>query len=124
MIPRRILFVDDNAAAREGYCTYLANHGFDVMPAASGEEALTLAMLTPPDVIVLDLGLPDVDGWDVARRLKLDPATAQIPIIAFTAATLPHERASALRAGCDRYLAKPCSPAELVEAIQRSLATL
>jgi CheY-like chemotaxis protein len=70
---------------------------------------------------VLDLGLPDIDGWEVARQLKAAPRTVAIPIIALTGSDLPHERVSAMRAGCDRHLSKPCAPADLVDAIQRGL---
>ena len=115
----RVLFVDDDPATREGYTTYLANSGYDVTPAATGRQALTLASTCSPRVIVLDLGLPDIDGWEVARQLKAGPRTSAIPIIALTGADLPHERVSAMRAGCDRHLTKPCSPADLVDAIQR-----
>jgi CheY-like chemotaxis protein len=115
----RVLFVDDNSATREGYTKYLANFGYDVMPVATGQEALTLASTWAPDVIVLDLGLPDIDGWEVARQLKAAALTVAIPIIALTGAGLPHERVSAMRAGCDRYLTKPCPPADVAEAIRR-----
>ena len=117
----RVLFVDDDSATREGYTAYLASSGYDVMPAATGWQALTLASTWAPNVIVLDLGLPDIDGWEVARQLKASPRTATIPIIALTGADLPHERVSAMRAGCDRHLTKPCVPADLVNAIQRSM---
>ncbi len=115
----RVLFVDDNAATREGYTKYLGNFGYEVMPVATGQAALTLASTWTPDVIVLDLGLPDIDGWEVARQIKAAPETVAIPIIALTGAGLPHERASAMRAGCDRHLTKPCSPADVVDAIRR-----
>ncbi len=115
----RVLFVDDDSATRAGYTTYLANFGYDVMPAATGAEALTLASTCAPAVIVLDLGLPDIDGWEVARQLRADPMTAAIPVVALTGAGLPHERVSAMRAGCDRYLTKPCSPADVADAIRR-----
>ncbi len=117
-----MLFVDDDAATRAGYTTYLANAGFEVTPAATGRQALTLASTWAPDVIVLDLGLPDIDGWEVARQLKAAPWTAATPIVALTGADLPHERVSAMRAGCDRHLTKPCAPADLVEAIHRCAA--
>jgi CheY-like chemotaxis protein len=117
----RILFVDDDAASRSGYVAYLNSQGYDVVPAATGTEALTLAATCEIDVVVLDLGLPDVDGWEIARHLKSAPATADVPIIALTGADLPHERVSAMRAGCDRHLAKPCPPASVVEAIEREL---
>jgi CheY-like chemotaxis protein len=117
-----VLFVDDDSSTRGGYTTYLTKAGYDVNPAANGQEALALASTWAPNVIVLDLGLPDIDGWEVARQLKADPRTAAVPIIALTGADLPHERVSAMRAGCDRHLSKPCSPTDLVDAIQRCTA--
>jgi len=117
----RVLFVDDDSATRQGYAIHLTNCGFDVMPIATGQQALTLASTWMPDVIVLDLGLPDIDGWEVARQLRAAPRTAAIPIVALTGSDLPHERASAMRAGCDRHLPKPCVPADLVEAIRLCL---
>ena len=116
-----MLFVDDDSATREGYATYLKQSGFEVMTAATGREALDFADTWAPRVIVLDLGLPDIDGWEVARQLKAAPATMAIPLIALTAADLPHERVSAMRAGCDRHLTKPCLPAAVVDAIRRCL---
>jgi CheY-like chemotaxis protein len=117
----RVLFVEDEPAALRGFAQYLTAAGYDVLEAATGNAALTAVAVTPPDVVVLDLGLPDVDGWEVARQIKADPRTAGIPIIALTGSDLPHEVISAMRAGCDRHLAKPCVPAELREAIERSL---
>jgi len=116
-----VLFIEDDQAAREGYAAYLAGSGYEVLPAATGQRALTLAAAWTPDLIVLDLGLPDIDGWEVARQLKASPATANIPIIALTGADLPHERVSAMRAGCDRHISKPCEPAALIDAIRRCL---
>jgi two-component system, cell cycle response regulator DivK len=117
----RVLFVEDDLATREGYIAHLSTYGYDVMPAATGLEALALASNWEPNVIVLDLGLPDIDGWEVARQLKAGPRTGAIPIIALTGSDLPHERVSAMRAGCDRHLPKPCVPADLVDAIQRCI---
>jgi DNA-binding response OmpR family regulator len=116
----RVLFVEDDRDTLDGYAAYLTHHGYEVLPAATGLEALKLAALLGPDVVVLDLGLPDIDGWEVARQLKAAPNTKSVPIIALTGADLPHERVSAMRAGCDRHLAKPCDPADLLDAIQRS----
>jgi CheY-like chemotaxis protein len=120
----RVLFVDDDRAARDGYTTYLTGCGYEVLTAATGHEALTLANGWLPDVVVLDLSLPDIDGWEVSRRLKASSQTAKVPIIAFTGAGLPHERVSAMRAGCDRHLTKPCAPTVLVDAIQRCVGAL
>ena len=114
----RVLLIEDHAAAREGYALFLTGSGYDVLQAATGEQALTIASISKPDVVVLDLGLPDIDGWEVARRLKAQAGTSAIPIIALTGSDLPHERVSAMRAGCDRHLGKPCSPAVLIDAIR------
>jgi len=119
--PIRVLFIDDDESARVGYVTYLNRLGCDVYPAASGEQGLSAATGWAPDVIVLDLGLPDIDGWEVARRLKSSAHTAAVPIVALTGSTLPHERVSAMRAGCDRYVAKPCVPGDLMTAIKQCL---
>jgi CheY-like chemotaxis protein len=120
----RILIVEDDQAAREGYTAYLTRCGYDVLSAATGDEALTLAFGWVPDVVVLDLGLPDIDGWEVSRRLKAAPETRAVAIIALTGATLTHERVSAMRAGCDRHLAKPCAPTDLVAAIERCVTEI
>lgn len=114
-----MLFVEDESATRDGYAVYLVQAGFAVKTAATGRDALAFAATWAPSVIVLDLGLPDIDGWEIARQLKAAPATAAIPLIALTGADLPHERVSAMRAGCDRHLAKPCVPAALLDAIHR-----
>ena len=120
----RVLFVDDDQSTRDGYTAYLTARGYDVLTAASGHEALTLAAGWSADVVVLDLGLPDIDGWEVSRQLKAGSRTAAVPIIALTGSGLPHERVSAMRAGCERHLTKPCKPTDLVDAIQRCLAAL
>jgi CheY-like chemotaxis protein len=121
--PIRVLFVDDQASVRAGYSEYLTALGHLVIAVANGTDALAAAQTLAVDVVVLDLALPDIDGWEVARRLKASPMTVDVPIIALTGSDLPHERASAMRAGCDRHLAKPCAPADLLGAIQRALAT-
>lgn len=115
---KRVLLVEDDAATRKGYGAYLTNCGFDVIEAENGHQGLLVASTSRPHVIVLDLGLPDIDGWEVARQLKKDPQTATIPIVALTGSDLPHERVSAMRAGCDRHLAKPCEPGQLLAAIR------
>jgi DNA-binding response OmpR family regulator len=116
----RVLFVEDDRPTRDGYTAYLTSQGHEVLPAANGAEALRLAVLLSPDIVVLDLGLPDIDGWEVARQLKAGERTKALPIIALTGADLPHEVVSAMRAGCDRHLAKPCDPSALLEAIERT----
>lgn len=117
--PVRILFVEDDRATREGYAAYLKDNGYDVIASGSGREAVDVAITWLPAVIVLDLGLKDLDGWEVARRLRADTRTEALPIIAFTGADLPHERISAMRAGCDRVVTKPCAPGALLDEILR-----
>jgi DNA-binding response OmpR family regulator len=117
----RVLLVEDNTATRDGYVAYLTGKGLNVLPAENAHDALSIAAASAVDVIILDLGLPDIDGWEVARRLKASSMTLTTPIIALTGADLPHERASAMRAGCDWHLAKPCAPSELLNAIHRAI---
>lgn len=115
------MLVDDDQHSREGYQSYLSAKGFCVNAFDGGVDALAFAEMESPDLVVLDLGLPDVDGWEVARRLKSNALTRDIPIIAFSGRSLHHEQVSALRAGCDLHLTKPCDPDRLLGAIQKLL---
>lgn len=116
-----LMLVDDDKHSREGYQLYLSGKGFKVHTFEGGVDALAFVQSSTPDLVVLDLGLPDVDGWEVARRLKSDAHTRDIPIIAFSGRSMQHEQVSALRAGCDVYLTKPCAPDRLLVAIQKLL---
>ena len=118
---KQLLIVDDDRNTREGYRTYLSGKGFDVRALDGGVDALEFAKAAAPDLVVLDLGLPDIDGWEVARRLKGDDETRAIPIIAFSGRSMQHEQVSALRAGCDVYLTKPCAPDKLLGAVRKLL---
>ena len=118
---RRLLIVEDDRHAREGYQTYLSDAGFRVCALEGGAQVLEFAKLEKPDLVLLDLELPDVDGWEVARRLKSHKMTKGIPIVAFSGRTLHHEQVSALRAGCDVYLTKPCPPDKLLTTIRKLL---
>jgi twitching motility two-component system response regulator PilH len=118
---KQLLLVDDDKHAREGYQAYLSGHGFNVHAFEGGIDAMAAAKAEAPDIVVLDLELPDVDGWEVARRLKSDARTRNVPIIAFSGRSMHHEQVSALRAGCDVYLSKPCAPARLLGAIHKLL---
>lgn len=104
------------------YGQYLSRVGYRVTDASTGEEALTIAFRDQPDVILLDMLLPGVDGWEVTRRLREAVSTRGIPIIALTAHTLDRERRRIERAGCDEFLAKPCLPSEVAAAIARVLS--
>ena len=120
-VVKHLLIVDDDRNTREGYRLYLSGKGFDVLALDGGADALAFAKSSTPDLVVLDLGLPDIDGWEVARRLKNDEQTRDIPIIAFSGRSMQHEQVSALRAGCDFYLTKPCAPDRLLGAIHKLL---
>src|SRR5688500_5289585 len=89
---RRLLIVDDDRHTREGYQMYLSAKGFNVLGLEGGVDALAFAKSSTPDLVVLDLGLPDIDGWEVARRLKNDDTTRDIPIIAFSGRSMQHEQ--------------------------------
>ena len=119
-----VLLVDDYADAREMYGYYLARQGYRVEEAADGHEALAKALSLLPDIILMDLSLPGIDGWELARMLKQDERTTTIPIIALTAHALNGEEQRARGAGCDAFVTKPCLPqalaTELARVLQRS----
>jgi CheY-like chemotaxis protein len=113
--------IDDNEDNREVYAQYLMFHGWRVATAADGLDGLVQAAALKPHAIVLDLSMPKVDGWEVARRLKADPVTAAIPILALTGHALDTSRKRAIAAGVDAYLVKPCLPDDLFAEIERQL---
>jgi CheY-like chemotaxis protein len=120
-VPPLVLLVDDYADAREMYGFYLSRRGYRVEEAADGHEALTKALDLTPDIILMDLSLPGIDGWELARILKGDARTAAIPIVALTAHALNGEQERALDAGCDAFVTKPCLPQELAAELERVL---
>jgi two-component system cell cycle response regulator DivK len=117
----RVLVVDDYPDAREMYAEYLQFSGFDVIEASNGVEALERAADSAPDVILMDLSLPVMDGWEATRRLKANKATADIPIVALTGHALAGILEGAKNAGCDAFVTKPCLPEDLVKEIQKVL---
>ena len=117
----RVLLVDDYPDAREMYSEYLQFSGFDVVEAGNGVEALQRASESAPDIILMDLSLPVMDGWEATRRLKADPRTAQIPVVALTGHALAGISEGAKKAGCDGFVTKPCLPDELVKEIRKVL---
>lgn len=121
VVPALVLLVDDYADAREMYSFYLEHHGYRVEEAADGHEALDKARSLSPSIILLDLSLPGIDGWQLAQMLKDDSRTAGIPIIALTAHALSGEHERALAAGCDAFVTKPCLPHVLVSELERVL---
>ena len=104
------------------YARELARGGFDVIEAANGAEALTCTSAQFPDVVLMDLSLPVVDGWEATRRLKADERTAHIPVVALTAHDGAGELQRATRAGCDWFVPKPCPPHALITEVRRVLA--
>ena len=116
-----VLIVDDYPDAREMYSEYLQYSGFDVIEAENGMEALTKAAEKAPDIILMDLSLPVMDGWEATRRLKADDRTASIPVVALTGHALAGISEGAKRAGCDAFVTKPCLPEDLVKEIRKVL---
>jgi CheY-like chemotaxis protein len=110
-----ILLVEDYDDAREMYRDYLAFSGFRVDTARDGHEALAKARALMPDLILMDLSMPGMDGWEATRLLKADRTTRHIVIIALSAHALSAEGERAREAGCDGFIAKPCLPHDLVE---------
>ena len=117
-----ILVVDDFQDNREMYAEYLSFSGFRVAEAATGLEALDKAFELLPDLILMDLSLPGIDGWEATRRLKADPVLKTIPVIALTAYAMREDEARARAAGCDDYLSKPVDEAALFRKIRQRLA--
>lgn len=109
-----ILIVEDFDDAREMYREYLDFAGFRVETARDGREAIDKARELDPDLILMDLSLPVMDGWEATRRLKADPKTSHLIIVALSAHALAAEGERARQAGCDGFIAKPCLPSDLV----------
>jgi two-component system, cell cycle response regulator DivK len=121
-LPRtRILLVDDNADMRALYALYLEHEGFETDEASHGFEAFDKALKGRPDVIVMDLRMPKLDGWEAVRLLKNRETTQAIPIIALTGDDDVEHLKLARNAGCDLVLKKPCAPDDLQAAVVRQL---
>jgi two-component system, cell cycle response regulator DivK len=117
----RILLVEDNEMNRDMLSRRLARHGFEVLLAEDGEEAIAVAGRERPDLILMDLSLPVLDGWEATRRLKRAETTAGIPVLALTAHAMSTDRDRALEAGCDDYDTKPVDMPRLLGKIERLL---
>ena len=118
-----VLLVDDYPDAREMYAEYLEFSGFDIVQAGNGVEAIERARDSHPDVILMDLSLPVMDGWEATRRLKADDTTKDIPVLAVTGHALSGVSNDAKKAGCDGFITKPCLPEDLVAEIRKVLVT-
>lgn len=117
----RILLVEDNEMNRDMLSRRLLRKGFDVVMAEDGAAGVAHATSHSPALILMDMSLPVIDGWEATRRLKADPATAGIPIIALTAHAMSEDRDKALAAGCDDYDTKPIDLDRLLEKIAQLL---
>jgi len=117
-----ILVVEDQDELRRLYVEQLALSGFEVIEAANGEDAITYTSAQTPDVVLMDLSLPILDGWEATRRLKADTRTRHIPVVALTAHDGSGELQRATRAGCDWFVPKPCPPDALITEVRRVLA--
>lgn len=118
----RVLLVEDNEMNRDMLSRRLARKGYDVLIAVDGQQGLDLAASGNPDIILMDMSLPVIDGWEATRRLKADPALQAIPVIALTAHAMAGDREQALGAGCDDYDTKPIELPRLLEKIAAQLA--
>jgi two-component system cell cycle response regulator DivK len=117
-----VLLVEDQSELRHLYAQQLALSGFDVIEAENGADAIEHTTANRPDVVLMDLSLPVVDGWEATRRLKSDQRTAHIPVVALTAHDGSGELQRATRAGCDWFVPKPCPPDALIVEVRRVLA--
>lgn len=116
-----ILIVEDNEMNRDMLSRRLQRSGYAVVLAVDGEEGLKVARTNAPDLILMDMSLPVMDGWEATRRLKADEALKQIPVIALTAHAMANDRAKALEAGCDDYDTKPIELPRLLAKMQTLL---
>ena len=123
-MPRRplVLIVEDEADLRHLYAQQLILSGFDVLEAGNGQDAIDTVSSQSPDVVVMDLSLPVIDGWEATRRLKADDRTAHIPVVALTGHDGSGELQRATNAGCDWFVPKPCPPDALITEVRRVLA--
>jgi CheY-like chemotaxis protein len=117
----KILLVEDNEMNRDMLSRRLARHGYSVITAFDGEMGHAMALAELPDLILMDIGLPEMDGWEVTRLLKSNAVTRHIPIIALTAHALVTDRQKAFEVGCDDYDTKPVEFARLSDKIENLL---
>lgn len=120
-VGQTILLVEDNEDNRIIYSTVLRHQGYDVVEAFNGVQAIALARSASPDLVLMDISLPEMDGWEATRILRQDPTTRGIPIIALTAHALAEDRERATAAGFSSYLAKPIEPRAVVAEVRRWL---
>lgn len=120
---KRILVIEDQEDNRQIVRDLVTASGFDLIEATTGEEGLAMAARERPDLILMDIQLPGIDGYEVTRRLKADPKLSKIPIIAVTSYALSGDDKKAFAAGCDGYVTKPYSPRLLLAKIREYLSS-
>ena len=118
---QKILVVDDELDSVKLIGIMLQRQGYEIVAAQSGAQALVKAETENPDLVILDIMMPDIDGYEVCRQLRTNPATANLPIIMFTAKTLVGDKVTGFQAGADDYLTKPVHPAELASRVKAVL---
>lgn len=119
---KTILLVEDDEDARYVYSLALERAGFRVVTATAGDQGIQVAFRELPDLVLMDLSIPEIDGWTATRTLKEDPRTRDIPVIVVTAHAYPEDRKMADEVGCDGFLTKPCRPPFLLKEVQRLVA--
>jgi two-component system, cell cycle response regulator DivK len=117
-----ILLVEDNEVNREMMRRRLQRRGYEVTEALDGQEAISKALSLHPSIILMDMSLPIIDGWEATARLKADPLTSGIPVIGLTAHAMVEDKQKALDAGCDDYATKPVEFERLLAMIERFIA--
>jgi CheY-like chemotaxis protein len=117
----KILLVEDNEMNRDMLSRRLIRKGYEVVIAVDGAQGLALARSEAPDLILMDMSLPVINGWEATQKLKADPQTASIPVIALTAHAMSTDRDPAMQAGCDEYDTKPIELSRLLEKIKTLL---
>ena len=120
---KTVLLVEDNEDNRTVYRTILEHFGYEVIEARNGEDGVRMAREDHPDLILMDISIPLIDGWEATKILKGDPNTSTIPIIALTAHALATDRAKAHEVGCDGYLAKPFEPRRVVAEVEKFIGS-
>ena len=119
----RILLVEDNEMNRDMLSRRLVRNGHEVFIAIDGQQGVDMAMLQLPDLILMDMSLPVIDGWEATRQIRANDATRKIPVIALTAHAMAGDREKAMEAGCDDYDTKPVEISRLLGKITALLAT-
>jgi two-component system cell cycle response regulator DivK len=117
----KVLLVEDNEMNRDMLSRRLTRRGFDVVFAADGKQGVALARSEKPDIILMDMSLPVMDGWEATRCVKADDATRSVPVIGLTAHAMSGDREKAIEAGCDDYDTKPVEIDRLIGKIERLL---